>query len=409
MTIPARGSRLEEAFSLRRNVRALWTRHADAHAHVDGMRALAVLWVIGYHAFAFIGRPLRHSAYEPLFRIVNRGLLGVDVFFVLSGFLIGSMLLREHAAGGRIGFRRFYFRRAMRILPAYYFSLAVYCAVIGKNVETIWANLLFVNNFIPDARQCMSWAWSLAIEEQFYIVFPLMLAVAFTLTLVRVRVAFFIVLFALSVAVRIAIVARHGLHMPGPEHARLLYDTLYDKPQARFGELLCGVIVAYAFGSTKAPEVFRRSPRLALAGTMVSLVCIAGISVVEQPFFKYGLPPSINFGYYALSSVAFAASVAYVLFACLCRAGGGRLLGGLLARKPHFPISQLSYSAYLLHMIVIVVGLDVGAFHPAETVPAMCAYLVVVPVVTLLASAPMYLFVEKPLMNLRERWRPVRA
>jgi peptidoglycan/LPS O-acetylase OafA/YrhL len=396
----ARRSRLEEAFALRRNLQSLWTRRAEAHAHVDGMRALAVLWVIAYHTFAFVGRPLRHSAREPLFRVVNRGLLGVDVFFVLSGFLIGSMLLREHAAGGRISFRRFYFRRAMRILPAYYFSLVLYGAVIGKNMDTVWANLLFVNNFIPDARQCMSWAWSLAIEEQFYIVFPVMLAVAFTL--LRVRLAFFLVLFALSVVVRSAIVARHGLHLPGPEHARLLYDTLYDKPHARFGELLSGVIVAYAFGYTKAPEVFRRSPRVALAGTTLALVCIAGISVVEQPFFKYGLPPSIDFAYYSLSAVVFAASVAYVLFACLCRAGGGGFIGSILAWKPFFPIGQLSYSAYLLHMIVILVGLEVGAFRAAETVLAMCAYLVVVPAVTLLASVPVYLFVERPFMNLRE-------
>lgn len=371
------------------------------------MRALSVLWVIGYHAFTFVGRPLRHSGSEPVFRIVNRGLLGVDVFFVLSGFLIGSMLLREHAALERISFRRFYFRRAMRILPAYYVSLALYCVLIGKNVDTVWANLLFVNNFIPDARQCMNWAWSLAIEEQFYIVFPVMLA--FSFSFLRVRRSFFLVLIALSIVARMAIVARHGLHMPGPEHARLLYDMLYDKPYARFGELLSGVIVAYAFGFTKAPEVFRRSPRLALAGTTLALVWIAGISVVEQPFFKYGLPPPINFAYYSLSTVVFAASVAYVLFACLCRAGGGGLLGAILAWKPFFPIGQLSYSAYLLHMIVIVVGLEIGAFHVATTVLAMCAYLVVVPVVTLLASVPMYLFVEKPLMNLRERSRPVRA
>lgn len=365
------------------------------------MRALSVLWVIGYHAFAFVGRPLRHSAHEPVFRIVNRGLLGVDVFFVLSGFLIGSMLLREHAARERIAFRRFYFRRAMRILPAYYMSLALYCALIGKNVESVWANLLFVNNFLPDARQCMNWTWSLAIEEQFYIVFPVMLAVAFSL--VRARWSFFVGLFALSVVVRMAIVAGHDLHVPGPEHARLLYDTLYDKPQARFGELLSGVIVAYAFGFTRAPEVFRRSRRLALAGTTLALGCAAGISLVAQPFFAYGLPPALDFAYYSLSPVVFAASVAYVLFACLCRAGGGGLLGSVLSWRPLHPISQLSYSAYLLHVIVIVVGLDVGAFHAAETVLAMCAYLVVVPVVTLVLSLLMYLFVEKPLMNLRER------
>ena len=75
MTAEATPSRLEDAFSLRRNLRSLWHRRVDRHEPVDGMRALSVLWVLGYHAFTFVGRPLRHSVHEPLFRIVNRGLL----------------------------------------------------------------------------------------------------------------------------------------------------------------------------------------------------------------------------------------------------------------------------------------------------------------------------------------------
>jgi peptidoglycan/LPS O-acetylase OafA/YrhL len=393
------------AFALEDNLRSLWHRRADAMKPIDGLRAIAILWVIAYHTFAFVGRPMRHGIHEPLFRIVNRGLLGVDVFFVLSGFLIGRLLIAEQDDRNTISLRRFYVRRAMRILPAYWVSLAVFCLLVETNASSAWANLLFVNNFLPEDRQCMPWTWSLAVEEQFYIVFPLALLCGSFLRRER-RLGLIVGLFVTAVLARALIVQHHGLHVPDPEHARRYYDALYDKPHARAPQLLSGVIVAWLVRFTRAANVLAGSPAWSVAGTLLSLLVVLGMSVVEQPIFVYGWPPALSFAFYVLGPVAFSMAIGFLIFVTIGGLRGGGLLGRALSWRVLYPVSQLSYSAYLIHMIVITVGLEVGPFRPAHSVATMCAYLVVIPIVTLVAAAPLYLLVEKPFMNLRKSASP---
>ena len=155
---------------------------SQPHAGLDfrpalaGLRAVAVLAVVGYH----LGIPG-----------LRGGFLGVDIFFVLSGYLITSLLLAEHTGSGRIRLSRFYIRRARRLLPAVVLVLAAVLAV-GKSYDAVtqmaWrqdslATLLYVANwhFInADASYFSEFSdpsplrhmWSLAIEEQFYLVWP---------------------------------------------------------------------------------------------------------------------------------------------------------------------------------------------------------------------------------------------
>ncbi|MBX3192423.1 MAG: acyltransferase [Labilithrix sp.] len=393
------------AFALEDNLRSLWNRRAESKKPVDGLRALSVLWVIAYHTLAFIGRPLRNSDFGPLLRIVNRGHLGVDVFFVISGFLIGSLLLREHEETGTIALRSFYVRRAMRILPAYFVTLAVYVVLIGRNTDMIWANLLFVNNFVTEGRQCMGWAWSLAVEEQFYIVFPFALLAAYKIAR---PLGFVVFAVGVGVVIRLAIVHHYGIHVPGPEHHHLFSNMLYNKPYGRFPQLLSGVLVGYLVHFTGAAERLRRAPAATTCGAVVAVAVVAALSAVEQPIFKYRWPTAVNFLYYALAQVIFSAGVAYVLFVSVTGLAGGRLLARVLSWRGFYPVSQLSYSAYLIHMIIIFVGLDLGVFPSVASERGMLEPLVKIPLITLVAAIPMYMLVEKPLMNLRAnpRTRP---
>jgi len=401
----SRKSGWREAFALLPNARSLWDRgrpgtgHDRRHAPVDGLRALSVLWVIVYHVFAFIGAPMRHGPYEPWFRVVNRGLLGVDVFFVISGFLIGGLLFREHDKTGAVSLARFYARRAFRILPAYWVSLALFVLLIGENASAAWANLLFVNDFLPDAKQCMRWTWSLAVEEQFYIVFP---ALVTLFPAGRSRLLPLLALFALSVATRVLIVNRYGLHVDGADHARLYYDTLYDKPYARFAELVSGAVAAHLLQSTGAASALVKRPIASVFGMAAALAVVAGMSTLAQPVFVYGLPRPAAFSFYAFGAPLFSIAVAYVIVATAAGASGAKTLGAILSWRGFYPVAQLSYSAYLLHLVVIGVTLEVGPFRPVNTVPALLLDLVLVPMVVLAASLPLYLLVERPLMNLRD-------
>src|SRR5262249_41526889 len=103
-------------------------------------------------------------------------------FFVISGFLIGDMLLSELERSGRLNFRSFYVRRWFRLAPAYYLVLigfAVFHRIDPSHysLDRLWTNFIYVNNWFPLRGQPAVWTWSLAVEEQFYLLCPLLLSV----------------------------------------------------------------------------------------------------------------------------------------------------------------------------------------------------------------------------------------
>ena len=147
---------------------------------LDGVRALAISLVVLFHY------PWKSPFYR--FNPVHGGFLGVDVFFVLSGFLITTLLLQEHAALGAVSLSRFYARRALRLLPAFFvlFAIALFlhftlAAGDGNRPEVLGLfGMVFyaanwVNVYRDGALGVVSHTWSLAIEEQFYVVWPLIL------------------------------------------------------------------------------------------------------------------------------------------------------------------------------------------------------------------------------------------
>ena len=131
---------------------------------LDALRALAVILVLGHHV-----------TWNPLW--VRFGWSGVDLFFVLSGFLISGLLFREYKQYGSIHILRFWTRRALKIYPAYY--LLILATVSGRMLAKtpigwshIWPDLIFVQSYVPG-----TWGhlWSLAVEEHFYILLPILL------------------------------------------------------------------------------------------------------------------------------------------------------------------------------------------------------------------------------------------
>lgn len=143
---------------------------------LDGLRAVAVLAVVWHHTAA---------KYFSIWPILSRGYLGVDVFFAVSGFLIAHLLIAEKEKRGSIAVGKFYGRRALRIYPLYYLVLLAYIIlvwVVEKNSvygQQFWINLpyflTFTSNWfvgLNDTRVIFYIAWSLATEEQFYLVWP---------------------------------------------------------------------------------------------------------------------------------------------------------------------------------------------------------------------------------------------
>lgn len=152
---------------------------------LDGVRGIAILLIVFLHGVGDL-RGLT-VAEETFIEIAKYGWIGVDLFFVLSGFLITRILLDQRGRPGY--FRRFYWRRALRIFPLFYFAIITTLIVIpsigGKRLYTtaIWQHCLYVMNLVPGARTVFPGVntghfWSLCVEEHFYLVWPAVVLLA---------------------------------------------------------------------------------------------------------------------------------------------------------------------------------------------------------------------------------------
>ena len=411
-------SGLGAAFSLRHNWHQLTIPSPTALRPVDGLRALSFLWVFLFHVCFFTSLHLSPQAFgellaRPALRLVCCGDLGVDVFFTISGFLIASLLLQELAATGNLAVGRFYGRRALRLMPAYLAVLALYCKLGFPRCATAWANVLYVNNFLPMSRQCMAWSWSLAVEEQFYLVCPLLLLFLYGRP-PRARLPLLVVSIAAATVGSFWVVLTRGIALPVPvsevlysERARQYFDVLYDKTQVRCGALLIGVLAAFLRQHTGFVRALPRHPRLVAAGLVGATLLLAAICLypARDPMLT-GAPRWLQVVYLAGFRYTVAAGVAYVLLLSLGEHPAGKVLGRLLSHRAFFPIAQLSYAAYLLHPIVII-GMY-ALVPPPESLSnyALVGYTAAALLATLLCAAALYFVLERPLINLRALWWP---
>jgi peptidoglycan/LPS O-acetylase OafA/YrhL len=402
---------IANTFSLRRNWQYLLAPQGATVRPVDGIRALSVLWVMAFHIWWFLSFFISPASSRALtsdaaLRFVWCGDLGVDCFFTISGFLIAGLLMDQYDAGRTFWVGRFYIRRAMRILPVYVVALGIYCWLELRNCNAAWANLLMVSNFVPVEAQCMPWSWSLAVEEQFYLCIPLLLYLVYAL---RPRYRSWLLLGVLGVAVGISfrLVIGGGFALPLPTLPSLarsevtrLFDTIYDKPHARVGPLVIGVLAAY----------FRRYTRIlqwlettwAGGGAFIALVTLSFVCIYpsRDPDLA-NVPRWLSVTYIAGFRVATSASVAYLLLLSLSSHPAGRLLSKFLSHPWWHPIAQLSYSVYLLHPICIVTLYNLAKPPEAPSRTVVLGYAAVATVMSFLAGAVTYLFIERPIMNLR--------
>lgn len=290
---------------------------------IDGLRAVAVLPVVLFHADV---------------AGLSGGYVGVDIFFVISGFLITTIIHRE-ISQGRFSILRFYERRARRILPALF---TVICATLlasyylsmptefTDTARSAIATVLFVSNFLFWSEtgyfspgifsQPLLHTWSLAIEEQFYIFFPpLMLLLARLRLPVRAIIA---ILTLLSLGLSVATTAMR------PEMAYFLLPW-------RAWELGIGAFVALSMEQIRLHRPLREI--LSAAGLFAILVAV--ISFDETTVFP---------GAAALLPVGGAALI------IACGARGDTLVARLLSTRPMVWIGLISYSLYLWHWPVIV-------------------------------------------------------
>ena len=358
---------------------------------LDGLRALAVLAVIAYH---------EQLGWAP------GGLLGVGVFFTLSGYLITDLLLGQWVASGRLNLGDFWLRRARRLLPALFVMLAVVTAWVtvvspgrvaalrgavaaaatySSNWYYIAAHSSYFARFAPPAP--FDHLWSLAVEEQFYLVWPwLLLLGVCCLRSRRLSAQRWLALPTLALAAGSAVLMLMLYH-PGYDPTRV-----YEGSDTRACGLLVGAALAMVWPSRR-PAGPARWARAALDGAGV-----AGLAVIGLMIWRVGqYSPFTYQGGLVLLSVATAGVVA----AAACP---GSLVGVALGWRPLRWIGVRSYSIYLWHFPVIVLT---SPANSAEDLPRAAAQVVA----SIGLAALSWRFVEEPIRHgaLGRAWKRLRT
>lgn len=175
--------KLVQALNIKKHLLSLFKRQLDAYTALDGLRALAVLWVTSLHIFIYIGNQYTTRGFLPIVlgsKFIFAGDLGVDLFFVLSGFLIADIIIRSLA---KFNYFSFLYSRFMRIAPVYYMIILLNAVGASSDADATscqqywWTNILFVNNFLgpqvgTQQPGCLGQSWSIAVEFQFYVLSP---------------------------------------------------------------------------------------------------------------------------------------------------------------------------------------------------------------------------------------------
>lgn len=297
---------------------------------LDGIRAIAILMVLFAHAF--LGFPNAPGALaeipSPVMQIIGHGWLGVDLFFILSGFLITGILVETKSRPHY--FRNFYIRRALRIMPLYFVVIAVWSLFYTDGGRYFLLSSVFAANLSeilgihePHGPGVL---WSLAVEEHFYLIWPLVV-----LLLSRRR------LFTMSAAIFIAMPVLRAIFAARGMHA----DTIYVLSWFRFDGLATGAMIALW---SKSPYCSRRS------AFIVALSAFAIVTVMTI----VGLPYGIMTGH-TVASIALRYTQTYLVF-------GGLFVLAYALRETvwtaplRWSVLQLtgalSYCLYLVHLSI---------------------------------------------------------
>jgi len=350
---------------------------------LDSLRALAIALVLMSHYNGFVAR-------DSIFGFLGEvGWAGVDLFFVLSGYLIGNQLLAPAARGEALSLKAFFARRLLRTLPNYYVVLAVYLllphsVIWGKTMAPAWRYLSFTQNFGLQYGETFTHSWSLCIEEQFYLVLPLAV-----LALVGRRRSPRLLWCAIAAAIAAGMACRGLAFMHGQEAfaAPVYYATF-----ARFDELLPGVAIAMLknFHPRLFARILKHGNALLALGVAMAAAVLYGVKIEAPSAFL-----ASTFGF----------SLVAVSFALLtCAALSPRSLLNRVRIPGAASLALWSYAVYLVHKPVFMAlrpelerrGID----------PAVPSTIVAVMTAGILGGWVLYRLVETPFMRLRARWFP---
>ncbi len=358
---------------------------------LDGLRALAVIAVLLYHGDQ---------------KWIPGGFLGVDVFFVISGYLITCLLLSDFQQTEGIGLKRFWYRRARRLLPALFtmlFVVSLYAILFLPDVLSqlrgeVIAALFYVENWFLIFRNLsyfqstgrpplLQHVWSLAVEEQFYLFWPLILMLVLTVW----RKSRKALLIAVLIAVAVSTIEMAILYHPYTDPSRVYYGT-----DTRVAALMLGAALAFVWAPWR---LIGRTGRN--AGILLDVVAVFSGIVLFWMFLNMGeFSPGLYRGGFLLVAMVSALLIAATVHPA------SRLVPWLLGFAVFRWIGVRSYGIYLWHWPIYMVT------RPHSDVPLTGLPLLVLRLtLTGIAAALSYKYVEEPIRHgaVERRWAQYRS
>ncbi|WP_061236417.1 acyltransferase family protein [Leptospira santarosai] len=370
---------------------------------LNGLRALAICFVLLNHFTIALKDILNLPA--PLTLVYLNLWTGVDLFFVLSGFLISKGLWEEWQANSKLEIKKFYIKRILRIFPAYYFFLFVSYAlgkglllILNKNhltnevkalseaLSNNWGDFVFLGNYIQGIN---THTWSLSSEEQFYLIFPFFCSILLFKCEFKIRQALLWSLYLIPTIIRIYLIAYGDLQSTPPYFKEIYYPF-----HTRFDSFIIGIIAMDLYSNEKFHSIFKSNKILSLflSGIFAFLLVIAHLidsnsKTIIAHTLKYNL---INIGY------------AGILLLSVSR--DDSIYSKFLSMKLFNPIARLSYTIYLWHFIFMGIALKVLNISKADGSSLLfhLKFLGTL-IITIILAIPLYYVIEVPFQKLRRK------
>lgn len=398
---------------------------------VDGLRGMASLSIVLFHCFYGVLFLLKDFDRISTFAAQLPPWLGflantdkaVDVFFMVSAYLLGGALMRETDRNGAIAARDFYIRRLFRIYPLFLLGLAVYAlGNPGLAARNIIYNLLFIDNF--QMKNIIPVGWSLSIEMQFYLILPLLMGWLMRMPGqdgLRILQALFALSFVpvLATALLYPVTYETPFYLFHPQRVapELFLNVMYFQTHTRIGPLLLGLVWAWVRHQDLAlPAPPTRGMAWALSGAALALVW-AYFPVYQQDAWYYQyFSPWLNLAGQVLHRNLFCLGV--LLLVLFVQAGGtathtlrrphaavAGALRGFLAFGLWRPFSQVVFPVYLFHFPMVLIAAiltfqttDASTIGMISVSQLLCMFGVAASLSLLLGIA-LHIFIEQPMID----------
>ena len=366
---------------------------------LHGMRVIAILSVIQYHVTWIIGTYPQVSLDSTAEDFSLSIFFGMDCFFVLSGFLIGSILLRSIDTSGSQNIRRFYLRRVFRTFPSYWLVLTVLAITShltsAQRIHLIY-EYTYLTNFAPlrPDKIIMFWGWSLSLEEQFYLAVPLLFVVLRWLPTDRARVVFLALLTLSCTVVRLGV---YFWEQPFTDNG--LYDALYFRTATRYDTIVAGILLALLearWGQRIAKWLELPSHRALLVVPALGCAWL----LLRPDLFGDEHEQHVHLFTWGLVT-----SIMYLLIVPMALHGDGWIVR-FLSQPFWRALATVGYGVYLVHIPVMNrIGMPILLHLQERGVSLAVGWAFVFTVVTALSFGigyVLHVFVEKPALRLRE-------